>query len=106
MKRRSIGMMILLIIVTLGIYGIYWSCSTQNRLKKETGLGFGGTGHFFMMLFTFGIYAIYWQYAAGKRIHKLGGEDLAVVYLVLSFFTAAFLNPFLMQHNINKNVLR
>lgn len=104
MKKRSIGIMILLLIVTIGLYAIYWTCSTQNRLKKVTGDGFGGVGHFFMLIFTFGIYAIYWQYAAGKRIAKVGGDDNAVLYLVLSLLALGWINPFLMQSSINKTI--
>jgi len=101
MKKRSIGLMIVFTIITLGIYAIYWLVKFQMELKQETGEGFGGLAHFLMLIFTFGIYAIYWQYAAGKRLHKLGAEDYSVIYLVLAFF-ASFVNPFLMQHQANQ----
>jgi len=78
-------MMIVLSIVTFGIYQIYWTCSFQNQLKKETGLGFGGLGHLIMLLVTFGIYQIYWQYAAGKRLVKLGAADQSIIYLLFCF---------------------
>jgi len=102
MKKRSIGIMILLLIVTAGIYGIYWTCSFQSQLKEKTGEGFGGVGHFFMTLITFGIYSIYWQFAAGKRLAKLGAEDRSVLYLIFCFIGISFLNPFLMQAQANK----
>ena len=101
MKKRSIGVMILLCIVTLGIYGVYWNCSFQNQLKKKTNLGFTGVGHFFMCIFTLGIYSLYWQYAAGKRLAKLGAEDHSVLYLVLALLIGGLINPFLMQHQAN-----
>ena len=102
MKQRSIGVMILLTLVTFGIYSIYWNCSFQNQLKKETGLGFTGVGHFFMCIFTLGIYSIYWQYAAGKRLQKLGAEDQSILYLVLGLIGLGVINMFIMQHNANK----
>ncbi len=102
MKKRSIGIMILLLIVTLGFYGLYWYCSFQNQLKKETGKGFSGVGHFFMTIITFGIYNIYWQYAAGKRLAILGLEDRSILYLVLYFVALSWLNPFFMQAQANK----
>lgn len=102
MKRRSIAVMILLTIITCGIYMIYWTCSFQNQLKKETGKGFTGTGHFFMLIFTFGIYSIYWQYAAGSRLASMGAKDHSVMYLVFCFIALSFLNPFLMQAQANK----
>lgn len=102
MKQRSIGMMILLTIITAGIYMVYWMIAFQVELKKKTGEGFGGLGHFLMLIFTFGIYGIYWQYIAGKRIGKAGGEDNGVLYLILSLVALGWLNPFLMQNAANK----
>jgi len=102
MKKRSIGIMILLCLVTCGIYAIYWQCSFQNQLKQKTGKGFGGVGHFFMCIITFGIYSIYWQYAASKRVNMLGGNDNAVLYLILALFGLGFINMFLLQNDANK----
>lgn len=102
MKKRSIGLMILLSLITFGIYPVYWQCSFQNQLKKVTGKGFGGLGHFFMTLFTFGIYGLYWQYAAGKRLASAGAKsDNAILYLVLSLFGLGFINMFVMQSQAN-----
>ena len=102
MKQRSLVMMILLSIITFGIYPIYWYIVFQVELKRQTGDGFGGLGHFLMLIFTFGIYAIYWQYIAGKRLAKQGAEDMSVIYLVLTLVSLGFLNPFLMQNQANK----
>ncbi|MDD3841386.1 MAG: DUF4234 domain-containing protein [Bacilli bacterium] len=102
MKRRSIGVMVLLFLITFGIYPIIWIIKFQMELKAKTGDGFGGFAHFLMLIFTFGIYGLYWQYAAGKRLAKQGVEDHSILYLILSFFTAGVLNPFLMQNQANK----
>lgn len=102
MKKRSIGIMILLTIVTLGFYSVYWYCSFQNQLKNRTGEGFNGFGHLMATIFSFGIYFLYWQYKAGKRIALLGGEDNSILYLLLSLFAFGWLNPYLMQHQVNK----
>ena len=102
MKKRSLGMMILLWIVTFGIYPLYWFVKFQVELKEKTKEGFGGLGHFLMLIFTFGIYYIYWQYAAGKRLAKLGAPDNSLLYLVLGIFIGGLINPFLMQNEANK----
>jgi hypothetical protein len=39
---RNIGIVILLFIVTLGIYGLYWYYVTHDEMKRETGEGLGG----------------------------------------------------------------
>ncbi len=102
MKQRSLGMMILLFLITFGIYPLYWYIMFQVELKEKTGDGFGGLGHFFVSIITFGIYPLYWQYAAGKRLAKQGAEDLSIIYLILSLIGAGIINPFLMQNQANK----
>lgn len=102
MKKRSIGLMILLSIVTLGIYALYWYISFQIQLKEKTDEGFRGFMHFLMTIITLGIYGLYWQYAAGKRLAKLGASDNSALYLILSLVTFGWLNPFLMQNQANK----
>lgn len=101
MTKRSIGTMIILSIITFGIYTLYWVIKFQIELKERTGEGFGGFGHFLMIIFTFGIYFIYWQYAAGKRLNKLGAEDNSTLYLILAIFFP-IINPFLMQDQANR----
>jgi uncharacterized protein DUF4234 len=39
---RSVGIVILLYIVTLGIYGLYWYYITHDEMKRESGEGLGG----------------------------------------------------------------
>ena len=41
-ETRSIGLSILWFIITLGIYGIYWTYKTFEEMKKHTGQGIGG----------------------------------------------------------------
>ena len=41
-ETRSIGLSILWFILTLGIYGIYWTYKTFEEIKRHTGQGIGG----------------------------------------------------------------
>ncbi len=102
MKKRSLGLMVVLFLFTFGIYPLYWYIVFQSELKHETKEGFGGLAHLFMTLITFGIYAIYWQFAAGKRLSKLGTEDFSLIYLILTLLSLGFFNPFLMQNQANQ----
>ena len=103
MKKRSIVTMIILTIITLGLYSIYWQCSFQGQLKEHSGQGFGAIGHFFMCLFTFGIYSIYWNYAAGKRLTSIGASsDYSILYLILGLVGFGFVNMFVMQVQANE----
>lgn len=102
MTNRSIVMMIILLIITGGLYGLYWYIKFQMELKEQTGEGFGGLGHFLVTIVTLGLYSIYWQYAAGKRLANQGSDDWSIIYLILCFVSLSWLNPFLMQHQANQ----
>ena len=41
-ETRSIGLSILWFILTLGIYGIYWTYKTFEEMKRHTSQGIGG----------------------------------------------------------------
>jgi hypothetical protein len=41
-ETRSIGLSILWMILTLGIYGLYWTYKTQDEIKRYSGNGIGG----------------------------------------------------------------
>ena len=41
-KPRSVGVSILLAIVTIGIYAFYWVYKTQDEVKQHSGIGVGG----------------------------------------------------------------
>lgn len=44
-KARSIGLVILLSIVTLGIWTLVWSYQNGEEIKQHTGRGVGGIGY-------------------------------------------------------------
>jgi amino acid transporter len=41
-ETRSVGLSILWFIITIGIYGIYWSYKTLEEMKRHTSQGIGG----------------------------------------------------------------
>ncbi|MGI9646083.1 MAG: DUF4234 domain-containing protein, partial [Ilumatobacteraceae bacterium] len=49
-KPRSIGLVILLSIVTLGIWTFVWSYQSGEELKQRNGTGLGGVGYLLLML--------------------------------------------------------
>ena len=101
MKKRNLLFMVLMYLITFGIYPLYWYIKFQMELKSKTKKGFGGLGHFLVTILTFGIYAIVWQYKAGKRLAMQGASDMSIIYLVFSFIALGWLNPFLMQNQAN-----
>ncbi len=53
-KVRSTGTCVLLMIVTLGIYGLFWWYNTHEEMKRHSGQGLGGILAF-VIAFFFGI---------------------------------------------------
>ena len=49
-KPRSLGLVILLTVVTLGIWTIVWSYQNGEELKQRTGQGLGGVAYLFITL--------------------------------------------------------
>ena len=49
-KPRSIGLVILLSIVTFGIWTIVWSYQNGEEIKRHTGVGLGGVAYLFITL--------------------------------------------------------
>lgn len=109
-KERSIGVCILLTIVTCGIYGIYWFVVLTNDIKtasKDESLPSGGMA-VLLVLITCGIYSIYWAYKMGKALAVAKSassnivEDNSILYLILQLVGLAIINYALMQSQLNE----
>lgn len=112
-QERSLGMYILLSIVTLGIYSIYFNYC----LARDANIMCEGDGEvtqnyiiaFLLGIITLNIYRIYWYYKLGKRLHnnapRFGyrmvesGSDMALFSTFPLFYYIAI---FLLIKNENK----
>ena len=110
MKQRSIGMCILLTIVTCGIYGLYWFvCITDdtNEMSGENELAGGGMA-LLLTLVTCGIYGWYWAYKMGEKVDIIknrGGmpsSNSGILFVVLQLFGLGIIDYALAQDAINK----
>ena len=109
--RRSIGLAIVLSIVTCGIYGLYWLYCIVADLNTAVGEPEDTSGAMVILLsiVTCNIYLLYWYYkAAGKvnRLHQIKGENedssLGILYLLLSIFGFSIVNMALIQNELNQ----
>jgi hypothetical protein len=41
-EQRSIGLSLLLVVVTFGIYAVYWVFRSHGEIKEHSGIGVGG----------------------------------------------------------------
>lgn len=113
MKKRSIGIAILLTIVTFGIYGIYWFITMTDEvvsLSKGKVYNTSGGVAFLLTLVTCGIYGYYWAYQMGKSMYVVSKEkfdyasDNSILYLVLQIFGLGIVTYALIQNEINKQI--
>ena len=112
MQKRSIGLAILLSIITCGIYSIYWFVVLTNDVKnasEDNEFPSGGVA-FLLTLVTCGIYGWYWAYKMGELVKKaqekkkMTVSDNAVLYLVLQLVGLGIVNYALIQNDLNEMV--
>ena len=106
-EPKSVGLCIVLSIVTCGIYGIYWLYCIHEDMKAVCGLPMNVSGGMLILLtiVTCGIYGMYWSYQVGRTVDAAKGTpngSLGVLYLVLSIFGLNIVAWALMQNEINQ----
>lgn len=111
MKQRSVGIAILLSIITCGIYGIYWLIMLNDETNYVSGHQQDGTSGgvvFLLTLVTCGIYGYYWCYKQGEKLNEakmqrgIVDSSASVLYLILSIFGLSIVSYALMQSELNK----
>jgi len=112
---RSPALTLVLILLTCGIYYLYYIYVTSQEVQDfleepDTSPGL----EVLLCLLTCGLYNIYWDYKMGKRIAEMCARaglpptDNAILYLVLDlvgvggFASLGLLNPLLQQDSLNR----
>ena len=110
-KNRSIGVCILLSIVTCGIYGIIWLVQMVDELNTAAGETNATSGIlvFLLSLVTCNIYSWYWFYKAGELVNRASGahggtqdQNRGILYLILSIIGFNIISMALIQDELNK----
>ncbi|MCR5833273.1 MAG: DUF4234 domain-containing protein [Selenomonadaceae bacterium] len=110
MKKRNVGLSIVLSLVTCGIYAIYWMYTITNDVHEVTGRQTTASGGMVILygLITCGIYFFYWMYKMGESLaeakEKRGmhvDNNACFLYMVLTLFMLALVSYALIQSSIN-----
>lgn len=106
-QPRSVGLCIVLSIVTCGIYGIYWFYHVHEDVQTVCGRPMSVSGGMVILLtiITCNIYGIYWSYKMGQFLDAAKGNpngNSGVLYLVLSIFGFNIVAWALMQSELNR----
>lgn len=110
LKYRSIVSVILLSLLTCGIYAIYYLITTQESIRdtyKKEELP-SGLFVFLVGLVTCGIYYIYWMYKTANIMNEIlkenglpYSESDVLLFVILGVFTGSLVYNVLLQSKIN-----
>ncbi len=108
-KQRSVGVCILLSLVTCGIYALYWFVCLTDDTNAVTGrVGPSGGCALLYTLVTCGIYGLYWNYKLGEALDNEALRrgrptgSLSILFLVLSAFGLGLVGYAIAQSRINE----
>jgi len=107
-EKRSPGIVILLCLVTCGIYSYYWIYCVSRETKDFLGNEQINPGlEVLLTIVTCGIYGIYWFYKYGKfqaEMCQRAGmtiTDNSIVFLILSVVGLSIIAIAIMQNQLN-----
>ncbi|MCI5746008.1 MAG: DUF4234 domain-containing protein [Erysipelotrichaceae bacterium] len=102
--HREVALVVLLSILTCGIYSFYWFYVTTNELNendKSTPELMNYAIAFLLALVTCGIYGIYWNYMFYKKVDAATNEDNFLLNFLLSLFVTGIVPMAIVQNSLN-----
>ena len=111
-NKRSVGVAILLSIVTCGLYSIYWLYCLVNDVNTicDTPNDRSGGMVILFTLITCGIYGLFWYYRTGEKLDNLAVRNgrapgsKGILFLILGIFGLGIINYAIIQSDINTYV--
>ena len=111
MEKKSIGLCIVLSLVTCGIYGIYWFVTLTDDTNATLGReDTSGGMSFLFTIVTCGIYGLYWAYKMGEKVDELkkrrgleAGQS-GILFLVLNLIGLGLIAFALIESELNDNI--
>ena len=107
-RSRSIGVSILLSVVTCGIYGMFWFVMLTDEVNElsDDHSTTGGMALLYSII-TCGIYTFFWNYKMGKRMYDIQlkenvpANDNSILYIILNFIGLGIVSYAIIQSDIN-----
>ncbi len=109
-EKRSPVAVLLLSIVTCGIYSLYLVYQISREVREFRGDSSIDPGlELLLCIITCGLYQIYWYYKYGKLVYDMelhvgisGASDLSVILLLLPIFQFGVVSMLLLQTELNR----
>ena len=105
MKNRSVVLVVLLSIITCGIYQLYWYYVMAEDMNNADKTKPDLTNFIIALLLgvvTCGIYTIYWQFRFYEKSDAVTKKSNLVIYFILSLFGLSIISNALLQSDINE----
>lgn len=111
LEQRDLAKMLILSIVTFGLYGIYWFIKLVDDVNRASNdqAAFSGGVTWLLSFVTGGLYGMYWYYQAGKKMtyakeirHMPTDSNIEILYLLLGVFRFGIVAKCLIQSDLNK----
>ncbi|MBQ3281828.1 MAG: DUF4234 domain-containing protein [Eubacterium sp.] len=111
LQNRSVAMVIILTIVTCGIYGLYWVYDTMHALEQTSGKesSVNAIACLLLCIFVAPVGFILFGNGADEQLNMIKAQrgipttDNKVMYMILGFFLPIVLIP-IVQDEVNKLV--
>lgn len=110
-RERSVGLAIILSLITCGLYGLYWIYALTNEIGVLSGdRSFTGGKTLLLCIITCGIYTLFWYYQVGSQLMQVQSnygeipKDDSLLYLLLGIFGFGIVSIAIAQSNVNKLV--
>jgi len=105
MRQRCAVSILLLSLISCGIYLIYWIYTVTDDLNSIDGDTTSPLAVVSLGVITCGIYTLYWWYKLGERIAKIEknpNSNDSLVFLMLSLFGFSIVAAMIAQNKLNK----
>lgn len=101
MRRRSIAGMIILTVITCGIYYFIAFVQVFSDINYESREGDSAITDLVLTIITCGLWSIYCFYKYSKKLAYLGTEDNTLINVLLAIFGLPIISLCIMQSTMN-----
>lgn len=101
MRRRNIVSIVVLSIITCGIYYLFAWYEVMSDINYESGESNSAALDIILTFITCGIWGVYAYYKYSQKLARVGAEDSSTITTILALFGLSLISLCILQTNIN-----